>query len=247
MRSSSPRAVEPRGRKKSLGSWLWVIARGFLADLSFALRVFFGVLAFFALCYLGLLSFFFWRQDEIFFGTAEKPSGSPEQEGRPSQEVFTAFSQTRMWIYEGEAEGALVYLCGRSEHLGRMAERIGGLLAIVPRTCVFVEMPGGGFGAGTPEVSVYLRAAEESLEYLEAERGIARSNCILWGRDLGACLVVQLVGSGDVEAIVLEDPFVSLERLAGRHFPMLPLGLVQRRHYNMEPELKGLRAPALVL
>ena len=77
--------------------------------------------------------------------------------------------------------------------------------------------------------------------------GIDDKNIILYGESLGTAIAVDLASKNTFAGIILESPFTSMEKLAKKYYPYLPVTFLLKDKYNSEIKLKNISAPILIM
>ncbi|MBT1077064.1 alpha/beta hydrolase [Geobacter grbiciae] len=124
---------------------------------------------------------------------------------------------------------------------GQASDRAYALSSFSGRDSVYIlEYPGYGSRAGSPSMESINGAAVEAYSALRARFP-----------KTPVCVVSESVGSGPAsvlagqprppEKMVLIVPFDTLARVARRHFPYLPIGLMLRDRWDNVAALKGCR------
>ncbi len=69
----------------------------------------------------------------------------------------------------------------------------------------------------------------------------------LYAHSLGTAVAVNLASERPVFALVLESPFDSLEAVAQRHFPWLPVSLFLKHRFQSDRVIADVQAPLLMM
>ncbi len=139
----------------------------------------------------------------------------------------------------------LVYFHGNGDSLAG-AERMSDLLARRGYGLLLVEYRGYGDNPGKPSEEGLYRDGRAALDWL-AKQGVAGSKLILIGYSLGSGVASQLAVERDPAALVLISPFSRLTDAASRHFPYIPVQWLLRDRYASIDKLRGRHLPLLVL
>jgi len=126
---------------------------------------------------------------------------------------------------------------------GQASDRAYALSSFSSRDSVFIlEYPGYGERSGSPSMKALNAAAKQAYELLR-----------LRFPKTPVCVVAESIGSGPAtvlaanphppDKIVLIAPFDKLSRVAARHFPFVPAGLLLWDNWNNIDALKGYRGP----
>lgn len=110
-----------------------------------------------------------------------------------------------------------------------------------------IEYPGYPGAAGEPTEEGILRAAEQGLEYLTRELGVARERLVLSGQSLGTGVAVAMAARGWGTRLVLVSPYTSLADVAAHVAPWLPARLLVRERFEAAGWAGQVSVPVLIL
>jgi len=98
--------------------------------------------------------------------------------------------------------------------------------------------------AGEERRGADARAVREWL----AERGdIGPDRIVGCGRSLGSVVAWQLAAHRPVGAVVLVAPFDSLRRIARKQYPIVPVSLLLKHHFDSLTHAADIKTPLLVI
>ena len=121
-----------------------------------------------------------------------------------------------------------------------------GSVAGAPWEVYVFEYPGYGARPGSPGEQAFAAAGRQALEALwQADQ----RPVFLLGESLGSGVACRLAGEfpDRVAGLVLTTPFTSLAHVAARHYPIFPVRLLLRDHYDNVAALTGYRGPLAIL
>ncbi len=142
------------------------------------------------------------------------------------------FASSRMIIYYG----------GNSEDIYLSREQFS---SFVDTAILLVNYRGYGTSTGTPGEKEFYGDALAVFDEVSAR--YAPTVLFLMGRSLGSAVASYVAGQRKISAIILVTPFDSLETLAKKLYPLLPVSLVLRHTFRTAQHLKGVNTPALIL
>ncbi len=129
-------------------------------------------------------------------------------------------------------------LIDRKNRFDKLTRHGFGLLALSWR--------GYGASTGAPTEAGLLRDAEAA--YAEARgRGYAPDRLVLMGESLGTGVATMLAARHGASALVLDSPYDSIVEVAGKRFPMFPVGLVLQDVYRADEAIGRVKAPILMV
>jgi uncharacterized protein len=105
-----------------------------------------------------------------------------------------------------------------------------------------LEYPGYGARKGTPTEETLIAAALEAIDLLGQKT-------ILLGESLGSGVACEAASRRQplVAGLLLVAPFDSLVSVAGKHYPLIPVGLILKDRYQSSRALQGFRGPLAVI
>lgn len=108
------------------------------------------------------------------------------------------------------------------------------------------EYPGYGSRAGSPTEKGIKQAAREAIGSLIEQ---TQGPLILVGESLGGGVASHLAAtySDKVDGLLLITPFTSLVDVGKAHYPVFPVGLLLREHYNSTEALTHFKGPTAIL
>lgn len=147
-----------------------------------------------------------------------------------------ATAPVRVLVMHGNAGSAL--------HRNYYAEAFQALQP--PWEVVILEYPGYGARGGSPSQKSLVAAGMQAVKTLQSED--ARP-LILLGESIGSGVAAQVASRlpADIAGLWLVTPFDRLERVARKHFPYLPAGLLLMDRYESDEALVGFSKPVLMM
>lgn len=115
-----------------------------------------------------------------------------------------------------------------------------------PRTAVaLVEYPGYGGRRGEPSEKNILRAALEAYDALVLR--YPKVPVVVLGESLGTGVAAYLAAHRPVERLALVSPYTSIEDVAAKHYPWLPVRWLLRDRYRTAEFLRQVTVPLAVI
>ena len=172
-----------------------------------------GILAAFAIVYAGLcIVVFFLQRTLIYFPQFVAPA--------PLQNTLTVHvpgAELKVARRPLAGANALLYFGGNAEDV---SANLPSLSKAFPDHALYLPYYRGyGGSSGKPSEEVLQSDALALFDQLHAEH----SNIMVIGRSLGSGIAVRLASTRPVARLILVTPFYSLQDLAARQFPYLPV------------------------
>ena len=185
----------------------------------------------------------------IYFPDRDLVAG-PADMGLAFEEVWLAASdgvQLHGWFVPGDSEVTWLWFHGNAGNISHRLENLRRLHDELEVGILLFDYRGYGRSRGTPsEEGTYLDA-EAALAYLRSRDDIDADRIVYFGRSVGAAVAVELATRHPPYAVILESPFPSIQDMARRTYPFLPIGRFLRTRYDSMAKVGRLAAPLLVL
>jgi len=148
----------------------------------------------------------------------------------------------KIWrLAHGSGPNAIIYFGGNAEDVsGNIAD----FRNIFPQHNVYlVNYRGYGGSTGSPsEVGLYKDALAVFDEIESRYSGIS-----VIGRSLGSGVATYLATARDIDRLILVTPFDSIENVAKRALPILPVSLLLKDKFDSVGRVADINAPVLVV
>ena len=70
---------------------------------------------------------------------------------------------------------------------------------------------------------------------------------MLYGESLGTAIAIDLASKNNFSGIILESPFTSMETLAKKYYPYLPVKILLKDEYDSINKLEKVNSPILIM
>lgn len=142
----------------------------------------------------------------------------------------------------GRAAPLLIYFGGNAEEVSWMAgesQRFEGWSVLA------VNYRGYGDSAGSPGEKALFADALAIYDYAASRADVQRSHIAVMGRSLGSGVAVHLASRRTVAGVVLAAPYDTLEAVARRAYPFLPVRYLLRHRFDSLALAPSIKTPAL--
>lgn len=201
-----------------------------------AFAVLAGAMAYLALC--GAL--FLGQRSLLYFPQPRSPAAGgelvalPLADGPPGSRVLVT-------VRRRPGPKALLYFGGNSEDV---AGQLPLLEAAFPEHALYLlHYRGYGGSSGQPSEQGLFADALALYDRVRADH----ASIEVLGRSLGSGVAVHLAARRPVDRLVLVTPFDSIEAVAARQSPLVPVGLLLRDKYRSWQEAPRVGAPTLLI
>ena len=136
---------------------------------------------------------------------------------------------------------AVLYFGGNGEDV---AQAVAVSAQLLPgHTLYFVHYRGYGGSTGSPSEKGLFQDAVNVYDHVQANHRVISAV----GRSLGSGVAIHLASRRNLDKLVLVTPYDSIEALAGRAMPWLPVSLLLKDKYRSIDLAPGIETPTLVL
>ena len=189
-----------------------------------------------AAVYAALCLFLYGNQRKMLY----HPTAAVAAEGATSFQLAAAGESLKIWRF-GDGADALLYFGGNAEDV---AWNISAFRARFPDHTVYLaNYRGYGGSTGAPTEAGLLH---DALALYDIVRPRHR-NLSLIGRSLGSAVAAHVAARREVQKLALVTPFDSVLNLAKKMFPVFPVALLLKDHYNTAARAPDITAPVLVV
>ena len=194
--------------------------------------------------YCVFLIFIYLSQERmIFFPVQEDHSGRALPSHVTRYAVLVDGNRVEGWLINPQyaSERLLLYYGGNAEDL---FYSIGGF-SHLPVATLLVPYPGYNGNGGEPsQDSIFQQSV---AVYTGATEQFAPRRTFLMGRSLGSAVASFMATQTEIAGLILITPFDSIEQIAKKQFPFLPVSLLLKHPFNSSDYVRSLRCPVLVI
>ncbi len=207
-------------------------------------RVIFGILIFYVIL-TALMAFF---QEQLIFLPSKLPQEYTYTFDTPFKEIFLespdGASLNALHFKAENPKGIILYFHGNAGDLSRWGEITSGftkynydLLVMDYRT----------YGKSTGKLSEESLYNDAQLFYDYVKERFPENQIILYGRSLGGAFATKLAAENDPKMLMLESPFYNLKSVAKSRFPIVPVGLLIRYHFENNKYIKEVDCKTVII
>jgi uncharacterized protein len=194
------------------------------------------ILIFLVLIYLlACLILYIKQRDLLYFPT-------PEAHSTQAQEIWINSQQQRLKLWQmHQQKPAIIYFGGNAE---AVEDNIPGFShALAEHTVYLVNYRGfGGSSGKATEQALF----EDALAVYDAIKE-KHSDISVIGRSLGSGVAIYLATQRKIDKIALITPYDSIKNVAKSHYPIFPVSLLLKDHFDSLSRSAQLTQPILVL
>lgn len=195
------------------------------------------LLAILAFVYAGACVLLFAMQRSMLY---EPPPGDPQSRGETLKlKVPGAELSVSIRVHAGPK--ALIYFGGNAEDVSSSLPSFAS--AFPDRALFLLDYRGYGASSGKPTEEAIQRDALALFDIVET----GHSDIAVIGRSLGSGVAVWIASQRPVSALVLVTPYHSIQEIAARRFPYVPIRWLLIDKFESWRYAPNVRAPTLLL
>lgn len=186
--------------------------------------------------YLLLAAFLYaYQRRLIYYPVAPDPSFRADEISIDNQGI-----RLHGWVLNPGRAKALIYFGGNSELI---THRRGFFEDVFTDYSVYlIDYRGYGYSEGKPSEAALFSDALAIYDRLAGQHGSISA----YGRSLGSGVAVYLAAERALEQLILLTPYDSVVAVARRHYPMFPVHLLLRDHFDSAARAADVDEPVLI-
>jgi uncharacterized protein len=201
------------------------------------LRFFLTVLGIGVIAYLGLCAALFaFQRSLIYYPQPGVMDGSPS-----SLRLPVSGADLRITIRPHDGPHALIYFGGNGEEVSWNLPIFSS--AFPDHAIYLLHYRGYGGSSGTPSEAAIQQDALALFDKVQAEH----PKVVVIGRSLGSGVAIRVAGERPVSRLILVTPYDSLQGIAARRFPYVPVSWLLRDKFESWRHAPKITVPTLVL
>jgi fermentation-respiration switch protein FrsA (DUF1100 family) len=192
-------------------------------------------------------------EDKIIYHPYKYPDGiwNPSSFNVIVEDVFfQAEDGTKLhgwYIPSANAKATLLWFHGNAGNLTHRLDNIQRLQPLALNIFIF-DYRGYGKSEGKPSEAGIYQDSQAAYDILIQEKNVIPSeNLFLFGRSLGGICAVQVASGNAAAGLILESVFTSARDMAGKVFPVIPIGWAIRSKFSAIEKVPDLKLPKLFL
>jgi uncharacterized protein len=175
------------------------------------------------------------QRDLIYFPT-------PESHTSQAQAMWIDSHGQRLKLWQiHRQKPAIIYFGGNAE---AVEDNISNFDRALPDHCIYLlNYRGFGGSSGTPSEQALF---EDALALYDAIKDKHSSISVI-GRSLGSGVAVYLATQRKIDKVALVTPYDSIKNVAKSHYPVFPVSLLLKDHFDSVSRSGQLTQPVLIL
>ena len=200
--------------------------------------------------YLLLIAYVYARQGAMLYFPAKEIEATPYNIGLDYQDVTLRTKDgveiSAWYIPADNARGFILFCHGNAGNISHRLDSIKIFHRLGLGVLIF-DYRGYGKSKGSPDEEGTYSDAEAAWDYLVNILRVKPEKIVLFGRSLGSAVAVELALRRQAGAIIMESAFTSVPDLGKKFFPLLPVSLISRYHYESISKVERVEMPKLFI
>ena len=192
----------------------------------------------------------FFNQSKLVFHPHSDIAMRPSQAGLEYEDLRLSPAPDAFinaWYVPAEGARRTVIFChGNGENIGDDLDYIILYHELGANLLIF-DYRGYGRSSGKPSEKATYEDMTACWKYVTEERGTPPGEIVLAGRSLGGAVAANLASRVTPAGLILESTFTSVPDMGREIFPLLPIRLMARIHYDTKAILPSVKCPVLIL
>jgi len=199
--------------------------------------------------YVGLsLCLYLFQQRLVYFPTKELIA-TPASIGLSYEDVYFASGDATIHGWYVPAQRANVTVLFSHGNAGNISHRLESLAlfnALGVNVFIF-DYAGYGLSEGKPSEEQTYQDMRAAWQFLIKTKGAAPSSIVAFGRSLGGAIAVWLASKENPGALIVESSFLSVPDMGAKLYPLMPVRLLARIHYDSASRIDEIETPKLFI
>lgn len=204
---------------------------------------FFFIASFWALLIIGL----YFMQEKLIFLPTKLAADYEYQFSEPFEEFFIETEDgarlNAVHFTLENPKGLILYFHGNAGDLSRWGEIASGLLKYGYEVLI---MDYRTYGKSTGVISEQGLFDDSMLFYNYALKSYSEEDIIVYGRSLGTAFAAFVASKNKPRKLILETPFYSLEEIAKKRFPFLPVKYLLKYRFLSNNFIEAVSCPVVI-
>ncbi|GJL77584.1 MAG: alpha/beta hydrolase [Nitrospinaceae bacterium] len=150
------------------------------------------------------------------------------------------------YIPSPNAQASMLWFHGNAGNLTHRLQNIQKLKPLNLNIFIF-DYRGYGKSQGSPNEKGIYQDSQAAYDILVREKNVSPQKLILFGRSLGGVCAIEVASSNPAAGLILESTFTSARDMAGKVFPLLPIGWAIQSKFDALEKVPRLKLPKLFL
>ncbi len=203
------------------------------------MRILFLVILAVAILILGVFSYAYFQQHKLVFFPEKLQKGFRFELGPGDEEGFLELptgEKINYLLYVGtnsaeatktrQRTGQILYFHGNAGSLASWSFAADEIRRKTGWTVWIMDYPGYGKSSGeTRDEKILLSMGKHFIKTVQAQN--PNGKLVLYGRSIGSGVASALASEPNIKALILETPYLTIQKLAKEIFPLLPASLTR--------------------
>lgn len=211
------------------------------------IKIIMKFLGIFIFLYFIFCLFIFYNQKKLIFFPFKDVPSIPQDSDLEELNIKTEDGVLlNAWFLNNNSDKTVIFFHGNGGNIFYNKERLKIFNELGVNALLF-DYRGYGKSEGNIliEDDIY-KDAEAVFKYLE-NKGVSSEKIILWGQSLGGAVAIHMAQNRDIDCVIIESTFYSMEDRARKSYWFLPVRGILRFNFRNNEKIKNIKAPVLII
>ena len=241
--------------KSLLATFLTSALRGFKKDASFLSRAVVVLFLLWVLIIAVSISYFYTNQELLIFKFPSKEVAENIQLPGLKTENFefqssNGHKHTGWYLKKENSTKNLLYFYGANENVKSSIDRLKWLASFSKCSLIICDYPGYGKSEGKPSEKKFDEYIDSLKKTLNEKGIVGNKKLIVWGYNIGGYMALKFNQNSNLECLILESTFSSIEKLTVDQFPFLylvPFNVMSRNKFDNLSLIENVKNPIILI
>ena len=194
------------------------------------------------------LCLYFFQEQLIYFPTDEVIT-TPSSIGLRYEDIYLPSGDATIhgWYIPGEhAQVTVLFAHGNAGNISHRLESLA-LFNILGVNVFIFDYAGFGLSKGKPSEHQTYQDIRAAWQFLTENKAADPSSIVLFGRSLGGAIAIWLASKETPGALIVESSFLSIPDMGAKLYPLMPVRLLARVHYDSASRIDQIEIPKLFI
>lgn len=201
------------------------------------------------LVYAGLCLGLYLMQERLVFVPSKDVISTPMVVGLEYEDVYLYAGDTRIhgWYVPAKRAQLTVLFChGNAGNISHRLETLS-ILNSLGVNVLIIDYAGYGLSNGKASEAQTYRDVKAAWQFLIEDKQVDPSSVVLFGRSLGGAVAAWIAANEEPGALILESTFISIVAMGQKLYPIFPVRLLAKVHYNSAQLIDKIKGPKLFI
>lgn len=199
--------------------------------------------------YVGLALCLYLFQERLIYLPTKTVISTPRSLGLYYEDIHLQSGDVTIhgwYVPAPKAHVTLLFAHGNAGNISHRLETLALFHSLGVNVFIF-DYAGFGLSKGQPSEDQTYQDAQAAWRFLIETKGADPSTIVLFGRSLGGAVAIWLASKERAGALIVESSFLSVPELAAKLYPLMPVRVLARVHYDSAARIEHVEIPKLFI